>query len=189
MKKALLTVSAVLLLAAALVVGFRLYSSWKAADRGVTPASRRPGVVGGETRIVDLYFSDAEGRRLALEAREIPWGETEESIRWSLEELMLGPTKRTLSPTLPGGAKIRGLYLRDRVAYVDLTSAVSEKHPGGSWTELLTVYSLVNTITENFQEVDRVHLLIEGRESETLAGHIDISRPLPGRVQLLAGDW
>ncbi len=189
MKKTFVTIAAVLLLAAALVIGFRLYISWKAPEGPVPSVTRREKPTTGESRIIDLYFSDADGRRLALEAREIPWGETAATVLWSVQELISGPGKRNLSATIPGGVKVRSVFVRDRIAYVDLTSAVSSNHPGGSWSELLTVYSLVNTITENFTEIDKVQLLIEGKESETLAGHIDINRPLPGRIQLLAGDW
>ncbi|UCF30715.1 MAG: GerMN domain-containing protein [bacterium] len=189
MKRIVLALVAVAFLAAIVAGGIRLYRSWRAGEEGGRQAARQEGVTTGDFRIIDLYFNDAEGRRLALEAREIPWQSTEEAIRQSLEELIAGPTKRKLAPAVPGGVRVREVFLRDGVAYVDLTAAVSENHPGGSWSELLTVYALVNTITENFPEVDRVQLLIEGKESETLAGHIDISRPLAGRVQLLAGDW
>jgi hypothetical protein len=68
-------------------------------------------------------------------------------------------------------------------------SSLRDEHPGGAWTEVLAVYSLVNTLVENFSDVKQVQILIDGNESETLAGHVDISRPLMSRIQLLAGDW
>ena len=151
----------------------------------VTTTSSLPG----EAKVIDLYFSDGDGRRLALERREIPAGTLTEQAKNGITELISGPRKENLSPTVPKKAQVRTVFYREKVVYVDFTSSLVSGHPGGSWSELLTVYSIVNTLTENFGEIDRVQLLIEGRESETLAGHTDISRPLPGRVQLLAGDW
>ncbi len=175
----------VVALVIASIVIYRLMSGYEPVPSTV----RGPGTALDEPRVIDLYFADADGRRLALEAREVMVQGVEESVLQSVSELLAGPRKKNLSATLPEGVGVRSVYFRDGIAYVDLTSNLSSNHPGGSWAELLTVYSIINTITENFVEVARVQILIGGRERETLAGHIDISRPLPGRVQLLAGDW
>jgi hypothetical protein len=55
---------------------------------------------------------------------------------------------------------------------------VRTRHPGGSMNELFTVYTIVNVITTNFQDVQNVQLLIDGREVDTLAGHVDLRKPL-----------
>jgi hypothetical protein len=44
--------------------------------------------------------------------------------------------------------------------------------------ELLTIYTIVNAITENLPAVTSVQLLVDGKEVETLAGHVDLRRPL-----------
>lgn len=183
--KAFLFILAAAVLAAAVLVLLKLMPGIGPAP----PAGKGPGAALDEPKMVDLYFADADGRRLALEARELTAPSLEESIHQAVRELIAGPRKESLSPTIPESVEIRSVYFRDGIAYVDLTPNLSDKHPGGSWAELLTVYSIINTVTENFSEVNRVQLLLGGREHDTLAGHIDISRPLPGRVQLLAGDW
>ena len=43
--------------------------------------------------------------------------------------------------------------------------------------ELASIYAVVNSLTQNVSKIDRVQILIEGAEAETLAGHIDLSRP------------
>ena len=49
----------------------------------------------------------------------------------------------------------------------------------GTQDELLAVYSLVNTVALNHIEgVETVVLMWDGRQPETFAGHIDVSRPL-----------
>ena len=69
-------------------------------------------------------------------------------------------------------------------AVVDLCGEVSTKHPGGSFTELLTVYTIVNAVTANLPTIQRVQILIDGKEAETLAGHVDLRRPLIRDVTL-----
>ena len=71
------------------------------------------------------------------------------------------------------------MYVSDRnEAFVDLDATVRAKHPGGSMNELFTVYTIVNAITTNLPDVQSVQLLIDGREVDTLAGHVDLRRPL-----------
>jgi hypothetical protein len=74
---------------------------------------------------------------------------------------------------------LRAFYVTDRGdAFVDLSGEASSRHPGGSATELLTVYAIVNAITANLPTIQRVQILIEGREADTLSGHVDLRRPL-----------
>jgi len=80
---------------------------------------------------------------------------------------------------IPAGTKLRALFVTDRGdAYVDLSRELSASHPGGTTTELLTVYAIVNALTTNLPAVTRVQLLVDGKEVETLAGHVDLRRPL-----------
>jgi len=43
---------------------------------------------------------------------------------------------------------------------------------------LLTVYAIVNAVTANLSSVERVQILIDGKQVDTLAGHVDLRRPL-----------
>jgi hypothetical protein len=43
---------------------------------------------------------------------------------------------------------------------------------------MLTVYTLVDVLTVNLPAIATVQLLIDGKEVDTLAGHVDLRRPL-----------
>jgi hypothetical protein len=51
--------------------------------------------------------------------------------------------------------------------------------------ELLAVYALVNSLTQSIPEVRQVRFLLDGREAQTLAGHIDLSRSFVKRTDLV----
>jgi spore germination protein GerM len=142
-----------------------------------------------QTREVDLYFADSAGRRLSIERREISGENREDLLERIVEELVRGPEDPARMRTLPETTQVRTVYFRDDTVWVDLDSAVRDEAPGGTWTEVLAVYSVVNTLVENFSDIKQVQILIEGSESDTMAGHVDISGPLASRIQLLAGDW
>lgn len=187
MKKYLTAFVLVVLVAAALYAAFLLGRHLRT---GKAPGER-PGdlTVLPQIREVDLYFADLNGQRLSIERREITGENREDLFARVVEELLRGPTDGNRLRTLPETTQIRTVYFRDGTVWVDFDAAVRDEHPGGTWTEVLAVYSIVNTMVENFSEVDWVQILIEGGQSDTLAGHVDISGPLTSRVQLLSGEW
>ena len=84
-----------------------------------------------------------------------------------------------IASAVPPGTTLRALFISDRGdAYVDFSRDMIAAHPGGSTTELLTVYTIVNALTENLPAVHAVQLLVDGKEVDTIAGHVDLRRPL-----------
>ena len=155
----------------------------------------------------DLYFPSLAGG-LKLHRQDLPSGEPLDRVRFLVEALIDGPagvSDGDLYPPFPEGTSLASVYaLHGNAVAVDLRSRptaastdaaadasaadevsdgpaprVSERPAWGSEDEILTVYSLVNTVTLNRLEgVDRVVILWDGRQPETFAGHLDVSRPL-----------
>jgi hypothetical protein len=71
-------------------------------------------------------------------------------------------------------------------AYVDLSKEAAAGGATGSLGERLSVYALVDSITANFPAIRRVQILVDDKPAETLAGHVDLSRPLPADMTLVA---
>jgi germination protein M len=124
---------------------------------------------------VTLYFSDSQAMYLVPEKRKI--SQIPSLARQAVIELIKGPESSELYPTIPEGTQVNEVYIVDDIAYIDLSKEISENHPGGSSAEVMTVYSIVNTLTE-IPPIEGVQILVEGNEMESLAGHIDISMPL-----------
>jgi hypothetical protein len=47
------------------------------------------------------------------------------------------------------------------------------------------VYAIVHAVTANLPSIRRVQILIDGREADTLAGHVDLRRPLEPNLALV----
>jgi hypothetical protein len=43
---------------------------------------------------------------------------------------------------------------------------------------LFTIYAIVNALTVNLPAITRVQILVDGKEVDTLAGHVDLRHPL-----------
>jgi hypothetical protein len=74
------------------------------------------------------------------------------------------------------------------IACVSLSGEIASGLPGGSRAELLTVYSIVNTVVTNFPAVSRVQLMVNDQLTSSLGGHVDVSRALPPDMTLVALD-
>lgn len=127
---------------------------------------------------VALYFTDPHSDYLVEEQRIIKHVfSQQQKIRRTVEELIKGP-KGKLIRTIPSTTRLKDVRIdSDGVVWLDFSSNLSQDHPGGSSSEIMTVYSIVNTVLLNFNEVAKVRILIDGAEVKTLAGHIDCSKP------------
>ncbi len=139
------------------------------------------GARAGDARRIKatLFYVADDGLRLVGMEREVPYGaDAEEQARRIVEE-QIRPVAAPLFSAIPKGTALRGVYVTDKgEAYVDLSAEVTRAHPGGSLEELFTVYALVNALTVNLPAITGVQLLVDGREVDTLAGHIDVRQPL-----------
>ena len=141
----------------------------------------------GQTRIVILFFLSENDTLLHPEEREIPADTSVvHQAKRTIQELIKGSQRGFISP-FPPETKLRELYVTDEgVAYVDFSKDIVEKHLSGSSAEISTIFSVVNSLAYNFNSIEKVFILIEGRERETLVGHINLSRPFLPLYDLIA---
>ena len=162
---------------------------------GVEPATEAPPVSGEAppapvARITaTLFYGSPDGQALIPVRREVPLADgLMLQGRRILEAQLEAPPEPHLS-VIPQGTVLRAFYVTDRGdAFVDLSPEASLNHPGGSTMELLTVYAIVNAVVANLPSIQRVQLLVDGREADTLAGHVDLRRPLQGDESLVRGE-
>jgi hypothetical protein len=136
---------------------------------------------------VRLYFEAPDRGGLLPEEREVLFSsDLARQLRTVVEELAKGSTTGLLA-TLPPGTRVLEVFVnRGGVAYVDLSGEAASGLPGGSMAELLTVYSVVNTVVTNFPATNRVQILVDDQVVPSLGGHVDLARPLPPDMTMLA---
>jgi len=139
-----------------------------------------------EKKSVVLYFSDGEGEYLLGEKRALSQGGSlQEEAKETVVELIHGPRGK-LIPTLPAKTKLMALQIDDQgLAKVNFSRNLTQDHPGGSSAEIMTVYSVVNSLALNFPEIKRVQILVEGKEIETITGHLSLNKPINPNPKLI----
>lgn len=126
-----------------------------------------------------FFYGTPDGQALVGVRREVPLAEGRVEQGRQILMLALTPAPAGYVSTIPRGTTLRAFYLTDRgEAYVDLSQHIASGHSGGTRAELLTVMAIVNVVTANLPAVQRVQILVEGRQVDTLAGHVDLRRAL-----------
>lgn len=123
-------------------------------------------IVPGSERLIPVSATVAAPATLAAQVETA----VRELINWTGVE--------TTSPVAPE-AGLREVWVSPGgIAYLDFDRTFRDSASGGSLGELQTVYGIVATLTESFPEIVAVQFLVEGHGIETLAGHVDLSRPV-----------
>ena len=145
-----------------------------------------PGVLGRKIK-ARLFYVSADGTRLTGVEREVVYGDGPAAQAQFIINAQLAPVDAPLVSAVPPGTTLRALYLNMArgEAYVDLSREAVTAHTGGSLDELLTIYTIVNALTSNLPAVTSVQVLVGGKELDTLAGHVDLRRPLAKNLALV----
>jgi len=180
------------LLAVGLGAGAYFFFSEAKPVEKLVPAGGFAEITGyaGPTISAKLYFPSKDDGYLKAEVRPVrEVVDKTEQVKEVVGELIRGPRPGgVLTPSFPAAARVKSVLIDDKgTAYVNFSRELIQEHPGGAWTETLTIYSLVNTLAEDFPEIKRVKILVEGAEVPTLAGHIDTSRPFVPRAAMNRG--
>jgi germination protein M len=125
---------------------------------------------------VTLYFGDQDAMYLIPEKREVVLGnkKPEEAV---IAELIAGPSKSDLFQTVPKESKLISIEVLDGVAYANFNQDFQAKHWGGSTGEIMTLYSITNSLAE-LPEIEQVQFLLEGKKVESILGHAITSEPM-----------
>jgi spore germination protein GerM len=175
--------AAALVLVAALMtwVLFVGLPRWYATSRApqAPPPAEAASPAEAERKIkARLFYISDDGRSLISVEREVPYGADPGAQAKAILEAQIEPAAEPLLSAVPSGTRLRAVFVTNGEAYVDVTGDMISAHPGGSLNELLTVYTIVGALTANLPAVNAVQILVDGKEVDTLTGHIDLRQPL-----------
>ncbi len=178
------TLVATAIVALAFVLGWLLFVAlprWygpKPVQSAAAPQAA-PALAGPARKITaTLFYVSDDGMTLTGVQREVPFADGVPMQARAILEAQLTAAAPLVS-AIPRDTRLRDVFVTDRGdAFVDVSSEISRNHSGGALDELLTIYTIVNALTINLPAITRVQILIDGKEVETLAGHVDLRHPL-----------
>jgi germination protein M len=142
---------------------------------------------------IHLYFANEDNTKLKLEVRYIPIADAKQGTSHLasliVRELINGPSADTgYKATIPVGTKLRTpVSISSRIATVDLSKEFKTKHSGGKDAEKMTIYSIVNSLTE-LTDIQKVKFTIAGKVEKEYMGSYQFNAPFPRTTSLISKD-
>jgi hypothetical protein len=174
------------------VVGLVAWGATRGLERLVEPpvdSAQPPAPSTASERAhiaASLYYASTDGQTLVEVRRDVDLAPDAAGQGREIVRAQLAAAPKPYLSVIPPGTTLRAFYVTDRAeAFVDLSRELSAAHPGGSLAELMTVHALVNAVTRNLPAVQRVQILVDGRTVDTIAGHVDVRRPLARDTSLV----
>lgn len=161
-----------------------------ATQQSAAEAATAPPANGPLAPVTLYVASDSDATLRRSQMNIVLPAERSEHARAVLRALF-GAYLQSPSPhPIGAGADVRDVYLvGDDTAVVDTNPAFADAHPSGVLAEELTVASIVATLNANDSKIQRIKILVNGQERETLAGHADLQRfYLAGNIGQVAKD-
>lgn len=124
-----------------------------------------------------IYYP-VEGR-LLLEQRRVPKAASKQALAGAaVSEFFKGPAGLDRQ-YLPANVRLLGIYFgEDGMLYLDLSEELSRGFRGGALEEFLLLRGLYDSLMSNVYGVMDIKLLLEGKEVETIGGHLSVLGPL-----------
>lgn len=165
-RKVFLTIIAILVIG---IVGVTIYlltnKGTDVSQNEIQPQEE----VGSDTMrqtIVTLYYQNKETKELMPEGRMVDSKTLLTDPYATLMGLLLeGPKNEKLQTVIPKGTRVVKAELKGDTVYLDLSKEFIDNHKGGQEAENMTIYAIVNTLTQ-LNEVNSVKILINGREDQ-----------------------
>lgn len=151
-------------------------------DRNVDPLTVDKPKQQAETIQMTLFYPDTDALHLFPVTIELT--KDEKWLEKGLKELAEQPKDKKLSQALPAKNLIRCIRIENEIAYVDMDEEVLKNTPKGATIEQIIIQSIAHTLVKN-TAVKKVLFTINGKDRETLLGHIDIIDPIKPDVNWL----
>lgn len=155
-------------------------STQQADDKKAVQQPEKKAIAQEET--VQVYFPNADGTKLIAVSKKIKTGN--DKYKATVQALMEGTTDKKLTVVMPKNTKLQSVKIDKNVAYVDFSKELIKNFTGGSTGEIMLVGSIVDTLTE-YPEIKAVQILVDGKEIDSLSGHMDLSTPIQRMKDLL----
>lgn len=135
-----------------------------------------------ETQTVSVYFTDIATKKLAAEERTVKITDQQPIEQYIIEEIIKGPEDETNTAVLSKDTTLVSVNISNNIGFVNFTKNFIDKNTSSPENEKLTIYAIVNSMTE-LESISRVQFLVDGKIAEKF-GDIDISEPI-GRDEMM----
>jgi len=142
-----------------------------------------------EKQVVKIYFSDPQELFLKSEKRFVTKESDKALQAKEIVKALLDGSKNGLVNTFPKGVTVRDVKIsEDGIASVNFSKDLLKSYEGSSASEMATIYSLTNSMTQNIPDIKKVKLLVDGKDISSIKGHIATRKAFSPDPELIIQD-
>lgn len=171
--------SVALLLVAASAGGYYFFHNFKITKQQAVQLSPQDLALPGQTdtTVVKLFYP--AGTQLEMSEKSIQRRSGSVAAAEAIIEEYFKLTVNGKGSAIPRNVRVLGIY-RDpsQVLYIDLSDELRRNFQGDALSEYLLIRGLYESLISNISDIQDVKLLIEGKELDSLGGHIYLKFPL-----------
>lgn len=108
-----------------------------------------------------LYFSDETGEKLEKETREVVHNVSTSLEKLVIEQLIAGPGRPGMNPTLPKDTKLLNVSVNENVCYINFDSSFLNNTL--EVKEYIPIYSIVNSLAA-VSSINKVQITVDGSQ-------------------------
>ncbi len=139
---------------------------------------KAPIIPTAKTSKLIIYRLTADFAQLVPTSATIDKNSTDMQKVQHIITLLTLPANADQAP-LSQATRLRSVSFKGQIITIDLSADIRKNLVNsGANDEIMAVACLSNSLLRNFPQYNSVQILIDGKKCRTLAGHIDISRPL-----------
>ncbi len=139
-----------------------------------------------EKQVAKIYFSDSQERFLKSEKRFVTKESDNALQAKEIVKALLNGSQNGLVNTFPKGVTVKDVKISDDgVASVNFNKNLLKSYEGSSASEMATIYSLTNSLTQNVSVIKKVKILVEGKEIPSIKGHISTRKAFAPDLELI----
>lgn len=135
-----------------------------------------------ETTTLTLYFANETGDMLVSEKREIEYNSNIALERLVVDQVLAGPKKRDVYPTVNPETGIISVSIKDGICYVNLDQNFLTQIY--NVTSDVTIYSITNSLIE-LGGVNQVQILVEGESNLMYREKISLNTLFERNLELI----
>lgn len=131
-----------------------------------------------------LYFTDADGEKLYAEKRTVMHNINTSVQKVVIDELISGPERKNLKPTLDPKVKLLNVAVNENVCYLNFDASFLSSTP--EVREYIPIYSIVNSISE-LSGVNRVQISVNGSQDVIFRETISLNTAFERNLDYIGG--
>lgn len=120
-----------------------------------------------------LYFADETGEKLVRETREVVHNVNTSMEKLIVEQLIAGPSRQGMNPTLPKETKLLNVSVNENVCYINFDSSFLNNTL--EVKEYIPIYSIVNSLAA-VTTINKVQITVNGSQEFMFRDSISLNK-------------